>query len=360
MKVGILCSGVALGVYIPGLLVNRDLNKKGVSSEVFVLENLIVENKKNKINKNKEAFHKSFKVAKMGQKIAGDIMDSVGDYELEDLLNRWRKDDIREFVVVSGFWLSVIERYINRYPGIDIKCHCLHIDSNISPSWKKVNINPDYCTSEYLFSYDEKRLVQDIVVSEDEPIPFSERENRLLIHGGGWGMGTYQSKIPELIEQGIPLGIVAYNVSEIKEDSNNKYYALDERWSPWMKNSKGLYQFPPFAEVKYNETPKFKFKEEYPGLYDITRNVKAVISKPGGSTLVDSLSAATPIITLEPFGEHEQKNADLWSELGFGISYEEFKKINYKMEVLEELHNNLCKARGKRNRYSDELYKNLK
>lgn len=360
MKVGILCSGVALGVYIPGLLVNRDLKKRGVSSEVFVLENLIVESKKNKINKNKEAFHKSFKVAKMGQKIAGDIMDSVGDYELEQLLNKWIEEDIHEFIVVSGFWLSVIEKYRERVKKVDVKCHCLHIDSCISPSWKKVNINPEYCTSEYLFSYDEKKLVQDIVVSDETPVPFKEREDRLLIHGGGWGMGTYQSKIPELIDHDIYLGIVAYNVSEIEENSNNKYYALDENWSPWIKNSKGLYEFPPFAEVKYNETPKFKFKEEYPGLYDVTRNVKAVISKPGGSTLVDSLSAATPIITLEPFGEHEQKNADLWIELGFAISYEEFKKSGFKMDILEELHNNLYKARGNRNLYVDELCKKLK
>ena len=63
-------------------------------------------------------------------------------------------------------------------------------------------------------------------------------------------------------------------------------------------------------------------------------------------TLVDSLASATPLVYLEPFGRHEEKNAELWMHLGFGISYSDWKAVDYSMETLEGLHRNLLKARG--------------
>ena len=36
--IGILTSGVALGVHVPGLLLQRRLAERGVPSEVYVLE----------------------------------------------------------------------------------------------------------------------------------------------------------------------------------------------------------------------------------------------------------------------------------------------------------------------------------
>ena len=77
MKIAILCSGVALGVYIPGLYIHRDLKIAGEKSEVFVLENLFTDEKKVKIKDNKKAFHDNFRVALAGQKLAADVSRSV-------------------------------------------------------------------------------------------------------------------------------------------------------------------------------------------------------------------------------------------------------------------------------------------
>ncbi len=68
------------------------------------------------------------------------------------------------------------------------------------------------------------------------------------------------------------------------------------------------------------------------------------MSKPGGGTLLDSLWSATPAVLLEPFGAHEQRNADLWIQLGYGISFEDWQNQGFAPEVLQELHEALLKA----------------
>jgi hypothetical protein len=159
-------------------------------------------------------------------------------------------------------------------------------------------------------------------------------------------MGTFKSHIPELNARGIGLNIVVY----FKEDSfekniKNRYYMIDPSWRPWHGNKRGRVEFPPFGEV-YNESGDvFTNREEYNELFYIIAGCKGVISKPGGCTLVESLASATPIIFLDPLGEHEEKNAELWTGLGLGITYEDWKNSEFSFDVLEILHNNLLIAR---------------
>jgi UDP-N-acetylglucosamine:LPS N-acetylglucosamine transferase len=72
----------------------------------------------------------------------------------------------------------------------------------------------------------------------------------------------------------------------------------------------------------------------------------AVVSKPGGGTLLDSLAAATPVVLLPPWGEPEAKNGALWEELGFGIDVERWRKTGFDHHVLEDLHHRLLMAGG--------------
>lgn len=67
------------------------------------------------------------------------------------------------------------------------------------------------------------------------------------------------------------------------------------------------------------------------------------MSKPGGGTLVDSLSAAAPLVYLEPFGDHERANALLWERLGFGIAYDRWAASGFARSALETLHHNLLR-----------------
>ena len=69
-----------------------------------------------------------------------------------------------------------------------------------------------------------------------------------------------------------------------------------------------------------------------------------MVSKPGGGTLLDSLTAATPIVLLPPWGEPEAKNGELWEELGFGIDFQRWRETGFDYRVLEDLHHRLLEA----------------
>jgi UDP-N-acetylglucosamine:LPS N-acetylglucosamine transferase len=122
---------------------------------------------------------------------------------------------------------------------------------------------------------------------------------------------------------------------------------MDPAWTAWKKNIHNRHEYPPFSEIKEGETVVFKNKEEYHDLFDISREAKAIIGKPGAGTLIDSFGAATPLIMLEPFGEHERKSSELWRSAGFGISYDEWKTSGFDQIILEEMHSNILEKRKK-------------
>jgi hypothetical protein len=186
-----------------------------------------------------------------------------------------------------------------------------------------------------------------------------------VIHGGGWSLGTYQSKIPELEEKGILLDIIAHElVQATQKKAGNRYFMVDPDWDPWHKNKNNQHEFPPFAEIKDLEQPEFKNREEYHELYDIISQSKAIVSKAGGGTLIDSLASATPIILLEAYGYAEQRNAEIWEYLGYGIPYQKWQEMDYNFDILHQLHQNLLN-RPKTTinypqKYAEEIVRNLK
>lgn len=361
MKAGILCSGVALGVYIPAIYVHHELKKRdNVFSEVFVLESLIFDDKRDKIKENKIAFHRNFSVARMGQRMAGDILPSIDPHKLAEVFETWVNKEIRHFIVISGFWVSVLEVFKSRYPSWNFTAECLHIDCVVSASWNKVNYSAPYYHSSWLVSHSRNKVVSELNMTELEPIPFDKRLKRFLTHGGGWGMGTYQSKIPELKKAGFDLDIVAYEMGEIPvTKENDRYFMIDPCWSPWHRNLKGEYTFPPIGRIVPGEEPAFSYKEAHHELLDVTREVVGVISKPGGATLLDSLAAATPLIMLDNFGDYEAKNAELWISLGFGIYYEDWKKEGFSFDILRKMNENLMSARGRQPYFVDQYLERI-
>jgi UDP-N-acetylglucosamine:LPS N-acetylglucosamine transferase len=84
-----------------------------------------------------------------------------------------------------------------------------------------------------------------------------------------------------------------------------------------------------------------RFRANFHPFYDVIRRSKAIVSKPGGCTLIDSLSSATPVVFLEPYGSAERSNGKIWEHLGFGISYTAWRETGYDASVLEQLHSNI-------------------
>ncbi|WP_160677138.1 UDP-glucuronosyltransferase [Clostridium sp. C8-1-8] len=360
-KVMILCSGFGLGFYVPGLLMNYGFNSKDVESEVLVFENYVVKEKRDNILSSKAAYHENFKAALLAQRMPWDIRKSLDMEKVDKLLNSWKEKGIDDFIVLSGHWIFLLEEYKRRNPSTLINAQIIYIDCEPSPSWKSLkkyisNYSKDYCEM-FLFNYDEKRIQYNIGIENNDIVTFDDRENRLMLHGGGWGMGNYRDKIPELKEKDFQLDIIAYREDEADYSGfGNRYFMMDPKWTAWGEEGRKAV-FPPFGQLKANEETMFLTKEQYHPSFDLVRKCKAMISKPGGGTLIDSLNACTPIILLEPFGDHEKKNMELWEELGFGISYENWKKTDFDLEVLRKLHVKLALQRLSNKDYITEYIK---
>lgn len=341
-KVTVLGSGVALGVYIPALLLNHQLRELELKSEALILESYYTSESLEKLKAYKKAYHSNFSVALMGHRMTKDVSSSLDENLVNDLLQTWQRENRLNFIVWSGLWMPILEKYRNKIAPQKLNLDVCRIDADISATFKiHQGIDEDY-DEVWLWNWEQKRLIYELPVTDQPAIPYAQRSQRCVIHGGGWGIGTYQDRSSELEEQGILLDIVAYYVEEAaKGQSNIRYFMVDPEWLPWSKNQGDQHDFPPFGEVTDSTNKRFQTKADHHCFYDLARQSKAIISKPGGGTLIDSLSSATPVILLEPYGYAEEKNAAVWEYLGYGISYERWKATNYSFDVLEQLHQNL-------------------
>lgn len=349
--VTLLCSGFGLGLYIPGLLIARRLELLGERTEVCVFENVMLPDKIDQVLRSKQACHRSFSFAQFSAKMPMDITLSIDEAAVDTLLDQWAGEGRRDFLVFSGHWVHVVNRYRDKVYPATVNAEIVYVDGGLPPSWTSLkHFAPDYAAGfreTWIYDPAKLKLAYPIIVNDAQPIPYRDRDSRFVIHGGGWGMGTYQNKIPELRAKGIPLDIVVYEREEARGGAaNDRFYMIDPSWSPWHRDERGGHIFPPFGEVAQGKPTAFVHRDSHHELLDITGASKGIIGKPGAGTMIDSLASATPLIMLEPFGEHERINTELWESLGFGISYEQWKQDDFSLERLERLHENLVAARG--------------
>ncbi|GAA3567342.1 hypothetical protein [Kribbella ginsengisoli] len=332
----ILTSGVALGVHVPGLLLADRLAEQGQAANVSVLERLMPPETLATTARSKQAFHRDFRIALAGQKLARDASVATEEAAVTALLDDWHARRVTRFVVFSGFWLPLVERYIAQYGEVPVDV--CHVDSVQSPSFDKAGPTSLPVRHIWLADADNLTIPCSIPVSRDAAVPWREREQRLLVHGGGWGMGTYRERADDLLQAGFELDVVAYEDRDLST-KGVRYFMIDPEWHPWLDDG-----YPPFGQVVAGRPTTFHQRSGHHGSFDLCRQALATVSKPGGGTLLDSLWSATPTVLLEPFGPHEQRNADLWIELGFGISFERWQQKGFAVEVLEDLHKALVAA----------------
>ena len=348
-KLTILCSGASLGTYIPSLVMANQFNDRGYDTDIVVIDSLLQDKKQDNILKTKFAFHRNFSLALIAQKMHGDIRSSLDENKVADLLASWQQEQRTRFIMVFGLWVPIMELYIDQSGLTDVKVELCSVDSVKSPGWSTYELSNPHFTMSWLINQAENTVPYLLPVTPNKPIPYTERSGRFLIHGGGWGLGDYKNRIPELVTQGFPLDVIVYEAKDLENRlPNNRYFMIDPSWKAWERNlHTGKHQFPPFGEVSSKGHTVFTNNPHYPEVYNLVQNCQAIISKPGGATLLDSISAATPLILLEGYGPHEQKNADLWESLGFGMRYQKWQESHYSLDVLRNLHNNLMQAREK-------------
>lgn len=354
-KIAILTSGMGLGTYIPALVIRKQLTQLGVIQQIYIYETLFSQKAMDNYDSYKKLFHKDFRATIAGHKMPIKSSKNLINYELYDnLINKWKNENITKFLVLSGHWIHILDEYKTE---CDISIQCLRLDCGNTPSWKAFDAsnNNEYPTT-WLFDVAHDNLKYKISIDKKEPISFYEREKSFYVHGGGWGMGDFMDKINDIPED-LKLYISLYEFEETKQasiDMNREYYYLDNTWRPWHTDSNGMHTFPRTYKIKKNETDMELCESENIS-YTITGKVMGVISKPGGGTMIDALSSATPVIFLPPISEHERLNAEFFEENNLGISHEKWKLSHYSTDILYSIHLNLLKHRKKAHEYIELL-----
>ncbi|MEO3808000.1 hypothetical protein ABGB17_03260 [Sphaerisporangium sp. B11E5] len=345
--IAILTSGPGLGVHVPGLLLNRRLAERGVRSRVDVFEASWPPERRERIAASKQAYQRDFRYARLGQRLFRDLSEEADPAAVDGLLRAWRDDGVDRLVVFGGFWLPVAARYAAQEGGRVDVCH---VDSVRSPSFARQQEPPAF-RDVWLFDAAGVDIPWTIPPSTSPPVPWPARGDRYVAHGGGWCMGTYRQHAGELAASGACLDIVVPALEDAAgAGPGTRFFMMDPRWSPWRDAG-----FPPFGEVVGGRPPAYTRHDRHHGSLTLVREARAVISKPGGGTLLDAFHSATPVVFLEGFGEHEEHNAKLWTGLGFGMTYEAWRDTGFAPEPLAEMHHALLRRRGEPRDYPAAL-----
>lgn len=347
--VTILTSGVGLGIYVPALLNQRDLRAAGYEADLEVLEGFYSASQLARHLAHRDAFRENFKLALIANRMPMGVQDGLDEGSLEALLERWASARRRRFIVWSGFWLPLLQRYQARLPELPIAVDLCRIDAVVSASFRN-QPRPENARDIWLWNWAEKRLAWHIpVLSEErEPEPYEARAERLVIHGGGWAIGTFTQVLPELARSRYAIDLLAPGAFDWPERRpDDRHFAPDPSWHTWQRDARGEFAFPPLGERR-GAALRWLPNEHFPPAHALVRQARAIVSKPGGGTLIDSLAAATPVVLLEPYGEAEARSGALWEELGFGIRYERWRDAGFDPAVLARLQRNLLAVEPRR------------
>jgi hypothetical protein len=344
----ILTSGVGLGIYIPALLIRQQLNELRVRADVEVVEEYYSAESQAAWLAHKEAFQTNFALAVLANRMARPVRQLIDSNKIRDLMERWAFENRNVFVVWSGYWLPILDQYktINGNHRLDVDL--CRIDAEISASFRA---HPDIDVGGndiWLWNWHQRKILREIPITHagSIPIPFGERERRLIVHGGGWGLGTYRSVVPELERTNYALDVVVNNTSSLRERrSSDRRLIIDPDWQPWQRGWDGRHSFPAVGILGDGQRIEYQGNADFHEMYNVLRHCRGIISKPGGGTLIDSLNSGTPVVFLDAFGDAEQKNAALWEYLGYGVSYQAWRDSGYSESLLEKLHSNIIRRK---------------
>jgi hypothetical protein len=342
----VLTSAVGLGAYVAALLHHALLRNAGYRVDVEVVEGWFTDHHIERHLMHQKAFHRDFRLALAGRRMAGSVEGRLDDERVNRLLTAWRGDGRARFFVWSGYWLPVLERYAACMTDARIELDFCFTDAIESDSFRVHHEPAGVLRREvWLWNWRRRALGRRLSVPAGAPLPFAERSRRVVAHGGGWGLGTYIDVLAELSRAGYALDVLGPGSPDWEgRGPHDRRYVSDPEWHPWVRNAAGDLTFPPLGEVRPDGEVRYRSELRFPVAHVNVREAMAVVSKPGGGTLLDSLAAATPIVLLTPWGEPEAKNGALWEELGFGIDFQRWRKTGFDHRVLEDLHHRLLEV----------------
>jgi len=345
--VTILTSGIGLGIYIPALLIQRQLERQGLAAEVEVLEGYYTPDSMRRYLAHKEACRANFALAQLSHRMSRGVQHCLDPERLDQLLSGWAREGREHFIVWAGFWLPILQEYRQRVPRLSVELDLCRIDAEVSASFKVHRELEGDGKEIWLWNWKDKTLVHEIPVTPEPPLPFPERENRLVVHGGGWGLGTYRDTLSRLSHAGYALDIVIHDPSErVRYGAGDRCYLVDPAWHPWHRDERQRHVFPAVGVVADDGTITYQRNDDFHPFHSVIRRARAVVSKPGGCTLIDSLASATPVVLLDAYGYAEQSNGAIWEHLGFGLPFAAWEGTGFDAAALAGAHASLM-ARGR-------------
>jgi hypothetical protein len=335
-----LSSGVTLGTYVPAKILAARLPGLGTRGEVEVFETLLNEEEAHRVHAARTAFRGDFKMAVTALRLVRDQAPRLDAERVALLLGRWAEQRRADFVMLSGFWQPIVARY-GQSVSWPIRVDVCHLDAAATPSLRLVLPGQAGWNEVWMFDAEADRIPCTIPITDDEPLPWTDRDSRLLAHGGGWGLGTYLDRVSEVAAAGFGVDVICHDSTDLtRNPPGTRHFLINPDWTPWSDGG-----FPPFGEVIGAGPVQYRQREDHHDSFELARRAMAMICKTGGGTLLDSLWSATPIIALEPYGAHEAVNAALWQRLGFGTTFKSWLDGGFRIEELERMHARLLEAR---------------
>lgn len=320
MSITILTAGNGLGVYLPGLMMQRQLSLRGVDTNIEadievnieVWESLFSESALHERARVVAAFQQNYALAQMANKMPQPHSNLLDANAVAQLLARWQGR--KNFVVWSGYWLELLALHRKQEGAINV--NLCRIDAVVSASFKHTSTSQ---AREIWLWRQDKLALEYSIRSENMPVSWANRTQRLVLHGGGWSLGSYLSEASALAQH-FGIDLLLGNASDVPAMPENvRTWRIDPAWQPWHRDANGRHGYPPMRDSA-GALQAEHMRDALLG------SAMAIVCKPGGCSLIDSLSSATPLVFLAPFSEAEAANAHVWKALGFGIDLDDWKK----------------------------------
>jgi hypothetical protein len=340
--VGILSSLIGYGLYLPAQIINKRLQKAGIPSQLYLVETLFTEDKKKTFQASRHAFGKNFRLAQLAARVPVDYHSSISEAEAERIYESWRAGNVTEFLCFSGLWLELLNGYVPSSGSKRIRC--CRIDAGEAQTWANLT-NVGIGRTYYFSNLPDKKINYTLSIAELQSVSYESRRNEVVVHGGGWGLGNYIQKTAALKQAGYFRKIILNPIADLKQEQEEQtaFFINDPSWDPLLNaTDEG---FPPLGAVVSDGIEYSYCTEHHPALCLINES-KAVISKPGGMTLIDAIITETPFIYLEAMGTNEEGNTVLIDHYGLGMPYEKWKESGFSPKLLEECHRNIRKLKN--------------
>lgn len=327
----LLSSLVGYGAFVPALLLYRQLQAEGRKVQLHAIEHYYSDEKKTVFEQTRTAFRKNPKLVRIASGLSGQLEKNLSASGEEELLDRWREEERTRFVCFSGLWSALLARFAEKDKRTKI-VFC-KVDSGFSSAWKNTDplLLQHHHTS--FFHAEKEKLLYKMAPPGISPKPFEERDKAVLLHGGGWYLDGFGEQVKAIAQHYTCRPVQRASDPEPHPAKNIEPVRENFTWDP-LHNGDHFHTLP-----SYSLTTQPGKKSE--GLWELINDCRAIVSKPGGMTLMDSLVTATPLVMLEPAGKNEEDNGRLWQRLGLGIYYRDWEKQDFSSSVLEEMHRNL-------------------